>query len=274
MRNYFFVLVLLITSAVMGQGKLNKAKDNINKSKSSASARSSKDKDNDDGGDGVSEDDVETFLHTLSYSYVGLFGYGEFTDLNIYPYYENAREGEYLSESVKEDTTGAYIFKDAKEVDFRLDASYFGGGAVNGVLTKVTLKPVYLVGVDVSYNYLYEDVIDETVKFEIFSAMANYYRVRTGKVTGYWGLGYTYVGRGVKAGGFAYQLGVGYFVKRPFSLSAIWKQSFLHNATINEFSTLGKYHYKRAAFYVGWKHHGLAGIPVNGAVAGIQYIIN
>ncbi|GLB50541.1 hypothetical protein [Neptunitalea lumnitzerae] len=278
-----FSFCVLITSAQ--KGKVNKAKasldtpnyntldDYVKDHPQSSTATNSS---SSGSSSGISGELFEAIFVGATYATVGvLIGGAERTEFNLYPYHDGS-PGEYAGwEETDNDTTFItnHLY-DFKLSDLRGQANYFTGSSVNGYKAKLDYRPVYLVGVDATYTSFYEDVIDERAQLTMFSIMADYYRVRTKYVTGWWGAGYTYVGSGVDTGGFAYQLGVDVFPVRPVSFRLLWKQSFINTNSVDEFQAEAKYYFKRVSPFVGWHHNMLGDVSINGMTIGLQYIIH
>ncbi|GLB52178.1 hypothetical protein NBRC110019_12170 [Neptunitalea chrysea] len=225
------------------KGKLNKAKSKLNKtSESSGSGKSDKGRDGDDG-DGSGGVQTELLVRSIELVFEGVcyvvgpafFGEANWTDLNIYPYYDGV-PGEYTGwvETDSLDGFSSDQVYEYKKSDLRANLNYFSGGSVNGFQTKIDFRPFFLVGIDVSYSHWYEDILEDNVELDIFSIMANYYRVRTKYVTGWWGLGYTRIANDVNKGGFAYRAGVDVFPVDPISFRMLFKQSFINETYLNE----------------------------------------
>lgn len=281
MRKIFLAVFLLSSIFLSAQGKLNKAKSGLDKNyktlddykESEASADSS-----DDG------DTVSTFANAaLLEAFVQLFmfvgqnvliGEAQQTDLNLYPYYQQ-NAGEYMAlPPAKNDSLAPPKEYNYKLSDLKANLNYFAGGSVNGVQAKVDFRMFYMLGIEGSYNYFYEDVMSETVNLDVASLMLNYYRVRTKYVTGWWGMGASYVGSGVDTFGFAYNLGFDIFPVDPFSFRLLWKQSFIASDSVNEFQLQGKYHFKRTSLYTGWHYNNIGGVNMGGFAVGLEYILN
>lgn len=170
--------------------------------------------------------------------------------------------------------TGEIYAYHYKKSDLRMGMNYFSGSTVNGFQVQGSFRPIFILGIDASYKMLYESEINGPVDLSIFNVMGNLYRVRTKDVTGWWGLGYTRVGSDIDAGGFSYQFGIDYFPVYLVSLRALWKQSFVNKHAINLLQLQGKYHFKRAAVYLGWDYNKIAGINISGVAVGLEYVIH
>lgn len=281
MRKIFIGLFLLSSTFLGAQGRLNKAKSGLdNKYETLDDYKKSEES----SGSSDAEDAVSTFADAaLLEAFVQLFmfvgqnvliGEAQQTDLNIYPYYQlNAGEYMVLTPAKKDSLTPPKEYN-YKLSDLKANLNYFAGGSVNGVQAKVDFRMFYILGLEGSYNYFYEDVMNETVNLDVASLMLNYYRVRTQYVTGWWGMGATYVGSGVDTFGFAYNLGFDVFPVDPFSFRLLWKQSFIASDSVDEFQLQGKYHLKRTSLYAGWHYNNIGGVDMGGFAVGIEYILN
>lgn len=282
MSKIITTFILLITLSISAQGKLGDAKEDLKGSSSGTlddyvSKNNSSSGSDDSGGSELNAAIAEVFVEV--FWYVGantLFGRAEATDLNIYPYYQN-NAGEYIVYPEKDnDSTivNTNDYYEYKKSDLKIASNYFVGNGINGVQTRLDFRIFYLLGIEASYNYYYEDLLDSTEHLDMAGLMLNYYRVRTKYVTSWWGIGATRVGGGVDTVGFAYNIGMDVFPIDPVSFHLLWKESFINSSSIDEFQVEAKYHMKRSAFYGGWHYNQLGNLKMNGIVFGFQYIIN
>ena len=274
MKYIFTFLFCFSISLGFSQGKLNRAKQNLSSSKSSSSSSSNSSSSSRSSNAGSTVGQVlayELIVRPIFFiTYKSIFGDVKRTDLNVYPYY-NGIAGEYVNFESTPETKDGY---DYKKSSITLQSNYYTGSSIDGIQTQINYRFLYVLGVEGSYQYLYENLPNETVNLDIASLMFNYYRVRTKEVTAWWGLGVTRIGRGINELGPAYQLGINVYPVNPISLHMLWKQNFVEGGNkVNEFRVQGRYHFKRSVLYAGYHHHNLGGVT-NGALAvGLQYIL-
>lgn len=162
MKYLFFVLCFSWVIGTQAQGKLNDAKSDLS-SKSTSSKKVSSSSGSGGGSSSSSLGEAifrDIFLEL--FFFVGkntLFGNAEWTDLNIYPYYQDV-PGEYISfKALDSVSSKAGITDDSyayKYSDLKVNVNYFTGGAVNGIQGKVDFRMFYVLGLEGSYNYFYE----------------------------------------------------------------------------------------------------------------------
>lgn len=253
-----------VLCASHAQGKLNRAKNDLSGSSSSSSSGSdSNRRDNDtddDWGDGVGFFDG-VFLEIAYHATVGiLFGDMEPRYFYEYPYSDGSH--------------GEYAFGDEnvplKRSQFTVSNTFFTSGKeFYGNDIKLNFRFVPLVGVAVNHLHFFEDNPKNNLGATSF--MVNFYRVREQYVTIFWGAGMTHIGNGVNETGFAYQLGADVFLKKPYSISALWKQSFINDSSVDEFKLHIRRHLKRFSIQGGFNHYQLGSVNINALGFGVDY---
>lgn len=255
----FLLLCCLFCALTNAQGKLNRAKEDLSSNNSSNSSRSSSDS-NDDYDDDIGYFDG-VFIELAYYiSYGVLFGDMESRYFYQYPYAEGSH--------------GEYAFPDEnvplKRSQFMVSNTFFASGKeFYGNDFKANLRILPVLGVEANHLHFFER--EPKVELGITSIMVNYYRIREKYVTGYWGVGISYVGNGVDDTGFAYQAGIDVYLEKPYSFGASWKQSFINDSTINELKIIARKHLKRVAIHGGYHHYKLGSVTINAAGAGLDY---
>ena len=91
-------------------------------------------------------------------------------------------------------------------------------------------------------------------QLSMFSVLAKYYRVRTERFTGWWGVGFNYIGSGVNETGFAYGLGVEAFIAKPISLEATFNGSWINQEHVSRFNAGVNYHIKNIKLSGGYEY--------------------
>lgn len=263
-------LMLLIPFVSFSQGKLKKAKKNLNKKsigtnnagKRVVKTSSSTSKSN--YSSSFSDDiGLSSFLaEVLFFGTVGVVaGVAEERDLNPYPYfYDN--EGEYAAE----------LSDTGRKQSFKLGVNYLFN-YVDGMELNAVYKPIPILGIDVSYVHFSEKNRTSTEILDVSSVMLNYYRIREKNISFWWGLGATYVGNEVSKIGFAYNLGMEIYPVKPISLHLSWKESFINKSEIGVLKTQLKYHVKKKTFFIGYHHYQIAGEDISGPSIGVEIIL-
>ncbi|MEM6685661.1 MAG: hypothetical protein AAF617_07730 [Bacteroidota bacterium] len=255
------VLCCFVCSVSLAQGKLNRAKSDLsNKSSSSSSSSSSSWNDSDDWGDGAGFFDG-VFIEIAYQATIGIF-FGNMEPRYFYEYpYSDGSHGEY-----------AFGDEDVplKRSQLTISNTFFASGKeFYGNDIKLNFRFVPLVGVEVNHLHFFEDRPKNNLGAT--SLMVNFYRVREQYVTAYWGVGVTHIGNGVDDTGFTYQVGVDVFLKKPYSISTLWKQSLINDTTVDEFKLHVRRHLKRFSVHGGFNHYKLGSVNINSFGLGVDY---
>ncbi len=259
------IVLLLFPFVVFSQGKLKKAKEKLNSTSNNiemkylgvdTNANTKQDYETSYSDEPIFE---SLFLDILFYSTMGVvFGGMERRELNKYPYCQG-NFGEYTK-----------IFsKQGKRQNIKLGVNYMPTG-LNGLELNTIYKPIPIIGIDVSYVHFSEKNFSKIEYFDMFSLMANFYRIREKYVSLWWGIGMTYVGNEVKKSGFVYQLGTDIYPVEPISLHLSFKQSLVNNQSIDVFKSQVKYHFENKVFFLGYHHYNLAGEQISSPVLGFE----
>ncbi|AXG68004.1 hypothetical protein KORDIASMS9_00188 [Kordia sp. SMS9] len=255
-----------VISASHAQGKLNRAKNDLSGTSSSSSSNSNSNRstnnNDDDWGDGVGFFDG-VFIEIAYHATIGIF-FGEMESRYFYEYpYSDGSHGEYAYGDEDESIP-------LKRSQFIVSNTFFTSGKeFYGNDIKLNFRFVPLVGIEANHLHFFEDRPKNNLGAT--SVMINYYRVREQYVTAFWGVGATHVGNGVDETGFAYQVGVEVFLKKPYSLSALWKQSLINDSSIDEFKLHARYHLKRLSIHGGYNHYQLGSVSINALGFGVDY---
>jgi hypothetical protein len=258
-----FYICLLIPIIGFSQTKLSAAKQNLSTNSSSSSTSSSSSSNSSSSshrafGNLFADIFVEVFLIV---GYEGLLSNLEYRHFAPYPYYYDNVNGEYDFGAVDGD----------KRSLLKARVNYFSANSIQGVAANVKYRFLPILGLELSHNNFFENNLAGTSdNLNTTSFMLNYYRVRERSVTGWLGIGATYVGNEVNTAGFAYTIGVEVYPFKPISLHAIFQQSFINESNINELQFQIKYHRKKMAYYTGYNDYSIAGVGVSGFVFGIE----
>lgn len=257
--NKNILLFLFIPVIGLSQGKLNQAKQNLT-TKSSTSVRTVTNATT--GGSNFSSRSGNIFVDiAFILGFEAMFGNVEARHFTPYPYYYDNVNGLYDYGAIDGDQR-SYL---------SANANYFASSSIQGIDARVNYRFLPLLGLELSHNSLFESsAITASDNLNITSLMLNYYRIRERAVSGWWGLGATYVGNEVQETGFAYQVGLEVYPFQPISLSTTYKQSFINERSINEFKVLAKYHRKKMTYYTGYNDYSLGGVSVSGFVLGTE----
>ena len=204
----------------------------------------------------------ELFLKGAFYS-TWKVGFGDVQKRHFtpYPYYYENVNGEYDFDLIKGD----------KKSQTRIGVNYLLGNIVNSAEVNVEHRFYPFVGATLTHQSFFEQVRDGTEYLDVTSLSFNYYRIRERAISGWWGIGATYVGTDVNSFGFTYNLGMEVYPFRPISILASFQQSFINQSNLNTLRTQVKYHSKKTAFYTGYHDISLAGVKASGLVLGVEF---
>ncbi|TXD51785.1 MULTISPECIES: hypothetical protein [unclassified Polaribacter] len=107
---------------------------------------------------------------------------------------------------------------------------------------------------DVDYLYLSENVNNTTDNFSLYSALINYYRIRTQRFEAWFGLGIMHVGSDVDKTGFGLGFGAELFVAKPISIDFSHKWTSINQQEVHKTKVLLKYHIKNYHISSGYEH--------------------
>jgi hypothetical protein len=255
---------LLIPIISFSQTKLSTAKQKLSSNSSSSSTSSSSGSSSSSSssdrtfGNLFADIFVEVFLIA---GYEGLFGHLEYRHFAPYPYYYDNVNGEYDFGAVDGD----------KRSLLKARVNYFSANSIQGVQANVTYRFLPVLGLELSHNNFFENnLVGNSDNLNTTSFLLNYYRIRERSVTGWWGIGATYVGNEVNTAGFVYAIGLEVYPCKPISLQASFQQSFINESNINELRFQLKYHRKKVAYYTGYHDYSIAGIGISGFVLGVE----
>lgn len=261
------IIAFLVNATIaMSQKSLSSAKSNLSgsssSSRSSRTSSSSSDADysNSDSEGALSQVIGEAILHGMAFiTYGTLIGDVEPRSFNAYPY-TDGDEGEYRKN---------FDQPKGKQSLVRLSNTVILNSYLVGNDVKLNYRFVPFLGAEVNHLHFFERSSEKT-DLGITSLMLNYYRIRENRVSGYWGLGATFVGSGVNTVGFTYDLGLDVYVANPVSLGFSWKQAFINSSPVNEFCALARYHLNKIAFQGGFVHYKIGSVNYPSGVLGVE----
>lgn len=261
MKTITIIILLMSTMTVtFAQGKLDKAKEGLSKSSSQESFSNSDDGNSNthSGGNGILEGLVIEALYFVTYNTF----IGEIQPRAFYPHpYAYGQHGEY--HNLEMESYG-------KKSKLMISNTVAVRSDMYGNDLKLNYRFIPVLGLEANHLHFFDNTV-ENIELGISSIMLNYYRIRENRVTGFWGLGATYVGSDVNTTGFSYNLGLDIYVSNPVSLGLFWKKSFINESSINEFRALGRYHINRFAIHGGFIHYNLGGEQFPSAALGIEF---
>lgn len=245
MKKIAFIIILVLTNTTMtfAQDKLGKAKSDLsNTSESSNTQSTSSEGSISDGGNSFVGGFVIEILYFATYGL--LIGVTEPRTFTGYPYeFDVNGEYDYVHETIR-----------PKKSKFIVSNMIVSQNDIFGNDLRVNYRFLPILGLEANHLHLFDNT-GESTDLGISSIMLNYYRIRERSVTGYWGMGVTYVGSDVNNSGFAYNLGLDIYMAKPVSLEIFWKQSFINESSINEFRSVLRYHLKRFAIKGGFVNY-------------------
>lgn len=263
----FLLLLFLFPALVFSQGKLKKAKENLNEESANTSqgtrnvrATSSSSSDDSDDFSVLDDPDLRFFLFRLVFwSTIGItVGEAQERDLNPYPYFYDD-EGEYAKE----------LSDTGRKQSLTLGTNYIFN-TINGYEFNALYKPLPILGIKASHIHFSEKSRTSKDFLDITSLSLNYYRVREKNISLWWGIGASYVGNEVRKLGFSYNLGIEIYPVKPISLHASWQESFINDRDIGVFKSQIKYHIKNKAIFAGYHVYQIAGEAIKAPTIGFQ----
>lgn len=253
------VLLLFWPITAFSQGKLSRAKGDLSGKNSSSNYSVSNDDTSTESGDmGFLDGVVLELLYFATYG--ALIGELQPRTFHGYPY-SDGQHGEYAYPESEHDFRGSLL---VISNTVSIQSSTFANDL------NVNYRFVPAVGVKVNHLH-FLDRYNENEQLGLTSMMLDFYRIREKNVTGYWGVGATYVGNNVATWGFTYNLGLDIFVGDPISFGLLWKQSFVNENSVNEFRGLIRYHLKRFDIHGGFIQHKLGDEHFPSAAFGVGY---
>jgi len=255
------ILLLLIPALSFGQSKLKDAKSNLS-SRSSSSSGSSISRTSSGGGGYGAGFFGDLFIELFAFvGYDTFFGQLEYRHFTPYPYYYSNVNGEYDYGFIEND----------KKSQLRLGANYLVGNIVNSIEINARYRPSPLWGFELMHQSFFEEVRNGTEYLDVTSLGANYYRLRERFITGWFGLGATYVGSGVNTFGPMINIGTEIYPFKPISLHGSYQYSHINTSNVTNFRTQLKYHVKQKAFYLGYHDISIGNVKASGMVLGFEY---
>ncbi len=252
------ITILLVFTNTFAQGKLDKAKENLKKTKHSFNTTSKQNTKNYRNNDNFLARVVTGIVINLTYGVVveTIFEKeSKMHDASItkYPYFS--------------DNLGNYVYADSnsmKKNRFEIESnlvveskSLFG----NNFHSKFRFAKRFDASLD--YLQLFEKTPNGTDNFTQFTFLLNYHRIRTEKLDLYYGVGLTHVANSVSTTGFAYNIGAEWFVKKPISIAASYKGSFINDENVDTIKAHLKYYLKNYHFNIGYEKFSLATVDIN-----------
>jgi hypothetical protein len=252
------VVLALCVGTLVAQGKLERATQGLTKDAPSGSTSSAPSL---SGRGDQSSGLVDAFAQGVLYvSFNALFGEVQPRAFIPYAYADNIG-GEYCY-------LGEVADVKLSKLVISNTTTFQSGSTGNDV--KLNYRFLPFLGLDVNHLHLF-DRLDRNYHLGISTMMLNFYRIREKRVTGYWGLGATYVGREVNTMGFGYNLGLDIYVANPVSIGLQWKQSFISESSINELRILGRYHINRFAIQGGYINYRIGDVGFPSASIGLEF---
>ncbi|MBT8260728.1 MAG: hypothetical protein KJN82_05400 [Bacteroidia bacterium] len=251
MKKVYLIIFMMILSisALHGQGKLEKAEDDLK----SESSNDSSIEDNNDYNNGFIVSTLGgLFVDIVYYSFYALFFESGFevdhlasqASLTKYPFYND--KGNYSYEW--DESTSTY----------RLTFSFryiYENERIEGNHLNMDVSFLKRFGVEFDYLQLWENNPNfGDNSLAMYTFLAKYNRVRTESFDAYWGIGGTYIDGNVDEWGFTYGLGAELFIAKPISIESNFNQTIINDSSINKFNALLNYHIKQYKISGGYEH--------------------
>lgn len=272
----FLIVTFIFNYAAFSQGKIEKAEDSLKKIEILESHNESQTLYS-----GVVENSDNSFLtEVVGGLFISIFTYTAYgiaiespfemhrkasgAFLTKYPY-NNSDVGNY-SYNWNEDTE---IFTTSISNRFIFETNRIYGNHLN-----VEMRFLKRMAIEFDYLQLWEENKNfGNNSLAIYTALAQYHRVRTEKFDAWWGLGAAYIDGDVNKLGFTYGLGAELFFAKPLSFESNFNQILINKNTINKFNILLNYHKKEYKFSSGYEYLkiGDVGFSTVSAGAGITF---
>jgi hypothetical protein len=264
----FFVIFLFLNSLIYSQkGKLNQAKQNLNKQQDIQSYVSDSHQDNTTKSFHPFQDLMAQIFWNITYG-VAIETIFEkesrmhHASISKYPYIDSK--------------TGNYTYNDSVSVTSRFlvtNSFLRESSSLYGSNFNAKFRFAKRMDIEIGYLELIEKNKNLTDYFSLYSAILNYHRVRTQKLDIWYGIGAMYVSNNVKKAGFAFNAGAEWFIKKPISLYASIKSTVINQDSVTKSKILLKYYQKRMQFFGGYQNFKLTNISVNTVSFGFGYYL-
>lgn len=178
------------------------------------------------------------------------YGRMQTAELNPYPYYKG--KGDYTYEKqIMEDFT---LFRAAVSNELSLGTHIFQ----NNLQGKIRMGSRF--GATLSYRHFWEKQRGIPAEhLDFVSLTAQYYRIRTQRMSLSWGLGAGYIGNGINQFGFAMTQDAEVFVYRPFSLAYQLQYTAFTYSDIFSFAVGANYYRQQYQGGIKYQYNNLAG---------------
>ena len=254
---FLILLTLLICTKTHSQSKIKKAETSLQKketvSKSINSNHSNRESNNKSRGSFVSDVIGGLFIDIFAFSVYSIaiespFESGNpasYAYLSKYPY-NHSKKGSFTYDW----DSSLPLFRNSLTARYISENTRLKGAQVNldiQFLKRLGLEANYLQLWENNPNFGYDNLA-------MYSLLAKYHRIRTEKLSAFWGIGTTYIDGHVERFGFTYGLGAELFFAKPLSLEANFNQTLMNNQTVNKFNTMLNYHIKQYTVIGGYEH--------------------
>ncbi len=230
-----FVFNFLVVNA---QNKIDKSKKELNAGSTvpPEKAKSSRRKE-------IDSEDVGLFLEIAGYVTFGVFKYGLIGDyanedhlynnLSPYPYFKKG-----VGNFCETDTTITKKFRLEIENNFVYSSNNFLGNHIEG-----KIRPIKYFYLKTDFYQLFEfnDFDNSTDRLSLFYFNLGYDRIRFERFNLGWTAGASYVGNGVKKGGFSYGVNAEYFLEKKISFVGEVKWSRINYKPVNSLKIQSKF---------------------------------
>ena len=267
-----FLLIFLFFSAVIYGQDLKEAKDRLSSPAESTSGTEASHTSSDGSYQVRSAwDDVSfipllldlTFIlgyNLLVESSYERYGRMQTAELNPYPYYKG--KGDYTYDKyMMEDFT---LFRANINNEMSMGIHIFQ----NNLQGKIRMGSRF--GATLSYRHFWEKqrgVPSEHMDF--VSLTAQYYRIRTQRMSLSWGLGAGYIGNGINQFGFSMTQDAEVFVYRPFSLAYELQYTAFAYSDIFSFSVGVNYYRQKYVGGLRYQYNNLASVPFSAMLVSV-----
>lgn len=283
MKKIGIICFLLLTFKLQAQNTLDKAKESVKTDKETRSNTdpgtgynsnsSSNGNANFSRANNSDEGFFDSFLAQLAYQItLGLAktvfiespweeeSKSHFSTITKYPYFETSKGDFNYSND-----------ENYKSARFQLGTEYLSTNThIKGNYTKVDFQFANRFSATADFVYLNEnDFNNEKTTYTHVTVLANYYRIRTERMSLWYGLGARMPMSGINKVGFAFTLGTRIFIVKPISVESHFIGSVVHGSNINQFSNKIIYHKQNKFFNAGYSQFKIGSEDFGGFTAGL-----
>jgi len=166
---------------------------------------------------------------------------------------------------------GLYSNMTSKHYAVTLSGNYFyNNPELHGYSFRSRLYPSSVLGVELRFTDLIEDLLANSDHLQIYDVLVNYHRVREKRWTLRWGLGMKGINGDKNHKGMALNLGTEIYLKKPVSLYVNYNVGLFNDINaVKESRYQLNWHINRNIIYIGYHRFSTGSAVLDGVIAGI-----